>query len=91
MYNPKRPVRRMASRRRVLCLSAWALTLSGFGFARLAVADAPRATQKAVSYQDHPKGGKCCNQCKASEAPTKCKTVEGYVEARGWCDKWVKS
>ena len=52
---------------------------------------ADKATQKAVSYQDHPKGGKSCNQCNAFQGPNKCKTVEGYIEARGWCDKFKKT
>ena len=53
-----------------------------------AAADKPKSTQKAVSYQDHPKAGKSCNTCNAFQGPNKCKTVEGYIEARGWCDKY---
>lgn len=81
----------MASRRRVLGLTAGALVLGGLSGAGLAVAAADKATQKAVSYQDHPKGGKSCNQCNAFQGPNKCKTVEGYIEARGWCDKFKKT
>ena len=81
----------MASRRRVLRLTAAALVVGGLGGARLATAAAAKATQKSVSYQDHAKGGKSCNQCDAFQGPNKCKTVEGYVEPRGWCDKFKKA
>lgn len=75
----------MASRRRVLGLTAGVLALGGAG---LAAAAAAKATQKAVSYQDHPKGGKSCSHCDAFQGPNHCKTVEGYIEASGWCDKF---
>jgi hypothetical protein len=83
---------RRASRRRVLVLAASAAALGGVGWTGLAfAADAPKATQKSVSYQNHPKAGKGCNTCKAFQPPSKCKTVEGPVEAGGWCDKYVKN
>jgi hypothetical protein len=82
------PARRMASRRRVLGLTAGALVVGGLGGARLATAAAAKATQKSVSYQNHPKAGKSCNTCNAFQPPSKCKTVESPVEAGGWCDKY---
>jgi hypothetical protein len=85
---------RTLSRRRIL-RDAAALAMGAFVSAGVtgaaAAADKPKSTQKAVSYQDHPKSGKSCNQCNAFQGPNKCKTVEGYIEARGWCDKFKKT
>jgi hypothetical protein len=91
MAGTKNPARRMASRRRVLQLTAGVFALSGMGVARLATAAAAKSTQKSVDYQNHPKGGHGCNSCKAFQPPSKCKTVEGPVEAGGWCSQYVHS
>jgi hypothetical protein len=85
---------RTPSRRSVLrdaaALAVGAFVTVGVGGVAVA-ADKPKSTQKAVSYQDHPKAGKSCNQCNAFQGPNKCKTVEGYIEPRGWCDQFKKS
>ncbi len=75
----------MASRRAVLSLTASALALGGVSAAGLATAAAAKSSQKSVSYQDHPKGGKGCNSCDAFLPPSSCKTVEGPIEPSGWC------
>lgn len=83
---------RRASRRGVLSLAAGVLVLAGVGSAGLAAAaDKPKSTQKSVDYQNHPKAGHGCNSCKAFQPPSKCKTVEGPVEAGGWCSQYVHS
>lgn len=86
---------RAPSRRRILrdaaALAIGALVTAGVTTGAAVAADKPKSTQKAVSYQDHAKGGKSCNQCNAFQGPNKCKTVEGYIEARGWCDQFKKS
>lgn len=80
-----------SSRRTVLGLAAGALVVAGMGSAGLAAAaDAPKKSQKAVDYQGHAKGGKSCNTCKAFQPPSKCKTVEGFVEPAGWCNLYEK-
>ncbi len=81
----------MASRRGVFGLAAGALALGSLSGAGLAEAATAKSTQKAVDYQSHPKGGKGCNTCNAFQPPSKCKTVEGPVEASGWCNKYKKS
>jgi len=79
------------SRRRVL---AGAVTLAA-GVAALgaggAMADPAKSSQKAVEYQSHPKAGHSCNTCKDFKPPQACKTVEGPIEASGWCDKYKHS
>ena len=56
------------------------------GAANLAEAATAKKSQKSVDYQNHAKGGKSCNTCKAFLPPSKCKTVEGYVVPAGWCN-----
>ncbi|HEV2530339.1 hypothetical protein [Phenylobacterium sp.] len=58
--------------------------------AERSIAAAAKKPQKAVDYQDHAKGGKSCNSCKAFQPPSKCKTVDGYVEPAGWCNLYEK-
>jgi hypothetical protein len=62
-------------------------TLSGN---RVAAAQT-KATQKAVGYQDTPKGAQRCDNCKQFEPPSSCKVVEGNnIEPAGWCKVYVK-
>ena len=71
-------------------MAAGALVLGSVSLAGLAAADAAKKSQKSVDYQGHAKGGKSCNTCKAFQPPSKCKTVEGYVEPAGWCNLYEK-
>ncbi len=81
----------MASRRRVL---AGAATLSFAGLmlgGNAAAAAAAKSSQKSVDYQPHPKGGHGCNTCKDFVPQSNCKTVEGPIQASGWCNKYAHS
>ncbi|HEX2816611.1 MAG TPA: hypothetical protein VHN39_09455 [Phenylobacterium sp.] len=82
----------MASRRRVLTgaatLSLAALVL---GVGGSAAAEAAKSSQKSVDYQTHPKGGHGCNSCKDFQPQTNCKSVEGPIQASGWCNKYAHS
>jgi hypothetical protein len=49
-----------------------------------------KVTQKAVKYQDTPKGALRCDNCTQFEAPSSCKTVEGSISPAGWCMVYVK-
>jgi hypothetical protein len=49
-----------------------------------------KATQKAVGYQDTPKGEQSCANCRVFEPPSSCKTVEGIVSPSGWCKIYIK-
>jgi hypothetical protein len=84
-----------ASRRRMLQsaagLALGTLVLGAFGAAPPALAAAAKMPQKAVDYQDHAKAGHSCNSCKDFKPPQSCKTVEGPVQASGWCNKYVHS
>ena len=79
----------LASRRRVLTgvagLTLLALTAGG------ARAGSAKSSQKAVEYQDHAKGGHSCNTCRDFQGPHACKSVEGYIEPAGWCNKYTHS
>jgi len=50
-----------------------------------------KASQKAVGYQDTPKGAQQCDNCRQFAAPTSCKVVEGTIAAAGWCKMYVKA
>ena len=82
---------RATSRRSVIGMAfGAAVATAGFAVAGLAAADPVKKSQKSVDYQDHAKGGKSCNTCKAFQAPSKCKTVDGYVVPAGWCNLYEK-
>jgi uncharacterized membrane protein len=51
---------------------------------------AAKMTQKAVGYQDSPKGDRQCDGCNLFEGPKACKTVDGEISPKGWCRIWVK-
>ena len=53
-------------------------------------AQAAKAWQKSVKYQDTPKGDARCDNCALFEAPDGCKTVEGPVSPQGWCMVYAK-
>ena len=53
-------------------------------------AQAAKAPQKAVKYQDTPKGDQSCENCALFEAPSSCKTVDGTVSPQGWCMVYAK-
>jgi hypothetical protein len=55
-----------------------------------AAAAQTKTTQKAVGYQDTPKGAQRCDNCTQFEAPSSCKVVEGNIEPAGWCKVYVK-
>lgn len=41
--------------------------------------------QKAVSYQQTPKGNLQCANCANFEPPASCKLVDGTISPSGWC------
>ncbi len=90
------PKIRSAERSRRSILRNLALTAGGaavFGTtmsgARLSAAQT-KATQKAVGYQDTPKGAQRCDNCAQFEPPSSCKTVQDPIAPSGWCKVYVK-
>jgi hypothetical protein len=85
----------LTSRRAVLRgaahLALGALVVGSLSAATSATAAGAKSSQKSVEYQTHPKGGHGCNTCKDFQPPTNCKTVEGPVQASGWCNKYTHS
>jgi hypothetical protein len=49
-----------------------------------------KASQKAVGYEDMPKGPQQCDGCSLFIAPASCKVVEGTIAPAGWCRMFVK-
>lgn len=82
------------SRRRVLTLAAGATGASIAGAAAVIGSSTPalaaKAPQKAVKYQDTPKGEQRCENCALFEAPSSCKTVDGTISPQGWCIVYAK-
>jgi len=80
------------SRRQVLTVTAGAAgTITGL--AALVGASTPaqaKAAQKAVKYQDTPKGEQRCDNCALFEPPSSCKTVDGTISPEGWCMVYAK-
>jgi len=58
---------------------------------------ADKAAQKAVQYQDTPKGDAKCSGCKFfqpgkdAKAKGQCTVVEGDISPDGWCSLYAKS
>jgi len=81
------------SRRRVLTVAAGAAgTVAGVTamVGTSTPAQAAKASQKAVKYQDSPKGEQRCDNCAQFEPPSSCKTVDGTVSPEGWCIVYAK-
>jgi hypothetical protein len=85
--NPKDLSRRIFLQR-VATYGAGAAIIQGLG-ARLANAQA-KAGQKAVSYQDKPKGEQRCDGCSSFQPPNACKMVDGEISPQGWCSLFTK-
>ena len=80
------------SRRQVLTVTAGAAGAIT-GLAALVGASTPaqaKAAQKAVKYQDTPKGEQRCDNCALFEPPSSCKTVDGTISPEGWCMVYAK-
>jgi hypothetical protein len=82
------------SRRQALTIAAMGAGASITGAAAVigtsTPAQAAKASQKAVKYQETPKGEQHCETCEQFEAPSSCKAVDGAVTAQGWCMVYVK-
>jgi len=50
---------------------------------------APKISQQAVAYQDHPDGDKRCDKCVQFQPPNACKIVQGTVSPQGSCRFFV--
>ena len=76
------------TRRAVLCGTAGAFgaaTLIGIiAVAGPALAD-NKIAQKAVNYQETPKGTASCSNCALFQAPDACQNVSGDISPQGWC------
>jgi hypothetical protein len=53
-------------------------------------AAAAKVSQKAVAYQDAPKGSQQCDNCGLFQPPNACKTVDGTISPKGWCRIYQK-
>jgi hypothetical protein len=71
----------MPSLHRRLLLAA----LPGAGIRPATAQPAPKQTQSAVAYQDHPRGGLSCAGCTCFRRPRSCEIVEGEISPTGWC------
>jgi hypothetical protein len=50
---------------------------------------APKISQAAVAYQDHPQDDKRCGKCLQFQAPDSCKMVDGAISPQGFCRIFV--
>ena len=44
---------------------------------------------KLVKYQEKPKGPQECDNCLHFVPPSSCKTVEGKINPKGWCQLYA--
>ena len=79
------------SRRRVLTVAVGvAGAASGAAIIGTTTPAYAKVQQKAVKYQDTPKGEQACENCSLFEAPSSCKTVDGTISPQGWCMVYAK-
>jgi hypothetical protein len=74
--------------RRSFCKCSATTALSAVVFLTMAKPAAAKGkmTQKKVAYQDTPKGTQECDGCKLFQPPSACKSVEGEISPKGWCN-----
>lgn len=76
----------MASRRTLLRITASIVPISLlYGIDGAAVAQ-QKSPKEAVNYQDQPKNGEQCSQCRFFSEPGSCEIVEGEISPEGWCN-----
>jgi hypothetical protein len=75
------------SRRQIFTVGAG---VAGTAVIGMRAAQAAKAPQKAVKYQDTPKGEQRCENCAQFEPPSACKTVDGTISPQGWCMVYAK-
>ncbi len=68
------------------CCAATILTT-----AAIQSAEAAKASQKVVKYQETAKGNQMCSNCKLFVAPNACQTVDGRISPDGWCMVYQKA
>jgi hypothetical protein len=90
MNMPSKPqyLSRRVLLQRIATYSVGAASAYGLGLNR-AVAQA-KVPQKAVAYQDKPKGAQRCDGCTSFQPPSGCKLVDGNISAQGWCSLFMK-
>ena len=81
------------SRRRLLpsLLGAGAALAAALSLGSADGADAQSKVKKAVAkYQDKPKNGQKCADCRFFRPPKACQLVEGDISPDGWCAFFAK-
>jgi hypothetical protein len=63
----------------------WSCSLFG-----LVTEASAKMAQKAIEYQDTPKGDQECSNCSLFQEPNSCTLVDGEISPKGWCKFWVK-
>jgi hypothetical protein len=79
---------RSLSRRRLL-LGSVGVAIAAVGLDQFALAQAAKVGKEAAKYQNEPKDGKACAQCRFFKAPSACERVEGEISPNGWCSFWA--
>ena len=80
---------RALSRRTVVIRSLACAAGAAASLAPVQEASAKMA-QKAVEYQDTPKGDQECSNCSLFQEPNACTLVDGEISPKGGCKFWVK-
>ncbi|HEV8441729.1 MAG TPA: high-potential iron-sulfur protein [Methylomirabilota bacterium] len=62
-----------------------ALAAAIVGVASVGAEAQVKAPQKAVEYQEKPKGNQECDNCLQFQPPNACKLVDGKINPKGWC------
>src|SRR5579863_5306849 len=84
------PISRRSLLRNVTLAAGGAAVLGTAAPAERAEAADTKVAQKAVAYQDTPKGPQRCDNCTYFEPPASCKVVAGTISPSGWCQLYAK-
>jgi hypothetical protein len=82
------PTKSQELSRRSFCKYSATAALSSVVFLTMAKPATAKGkmTRKKVAYQDMPKGTQQCDGCKLFQPPSACKSVEGEISPKGWCN-----
>ena len=83
-------IQSMALSRRTLITRSVAGAAGAAALLGLVTEASAKMAQKAVEYQDTPKGDQECSNCSLFQEPNSCTLVDGEISPKGWCKFWVK-
>jgi hypothetical protein len=78
-------IQSMALSRRTIVMRSAAGAAGAAVLLSLITEASAKMAQKAVEYQETPKGDQECSNCSLFQEPNACTLVDGAISPKGWC------